>query len=50
MQVRQLITHIPVVKQFTTEGGVRALELACDQKHIIASLEDGRLSILECNL
>eukprot|EP00026_Physarum_polycephalum_P014576 Phypoly_transcript_15108.p1 GENE.Phypoly_transcript_15108~~Phypoly_transcript_15108.p1 ORF type:complete len:180 (-),score=28.41 Phypoly_transcript_15108:229-768(-) len=50
VQVRQMTTTLPIIYRFACESGVRALELVCDQKYLVVSLEDGKLMVFECNL
>jgi hypothetical protein len=48
--IRQMLTDMPVVASFSTDSGVRALELVCEQKYLVVSLADGKLVVFECNL
>lgn len=51
IQIREMITGLPVVYQFASEGGgIRALEFVCDQKYLVAALHDGKLLVVELNV
>lgn len=50
IQVRQMRTGLPMVRHYAAEGGVRALRLVCEQRYLVACIEDGKLLLIECNL
>jgi WD40 repeat protein len=47
--IRALRTGLPILHQFDSDVGIRALTFTCDDKYLMAGLEDGRLSIFDFN-